>query len=87
MPNADHPHNVMILLRAWLHRDEPDDAAAAMLRLGITSGDALRETLLAATGMLAGLATLHAVDTDRPLDAVLDDIELLVMAATDPELQ
>lgn len=37
--------------------------------------------------MLAGLATLHVVDTDRPLDAVLDDIELLVMAATDPELQ
>ena len=57
-----------------------------MLRLGITDPCGLRATLLSATGMLAGLATLHAVDTDRPLDAVLDDIELLVMAATDPEL-
>ena len=84
--SPDHPHNVMILLRAWLQRDDPDDAVAALRRLGITDIDAVTDTLVAATGMLAGLATLHAVDTDRELSAVLDDIELLVMAATDPEL-
>jgi hypothetical protein len=84
--DADHPHNVLILLRAWLQRDEPDDARAALLRLGITDIDSTRDTLLAAVGMLAGLASLHSIDTERHLEAVIDDIELLVMSATDPDL-
>lgn len=74
--HPDHPHHMEILVRAWLQRDEPGDALAAMHR----------ETRLAATGMLADLVTLHAFDTDRGVDAGLEDIGVRVSVCYRPEL-
>ena len=82
MTRADHPHDVVALLRARLGGDLDDVAEVLRIR-NLTDPDACRETLLAATGIAVTLAVLLARATGETPDTVLDRLQVLVTEQTD----
>jgi hypothetical protein len=82
MTGADHPHDVVALLRARLAGGLDDVAEVLRLR-NLDDPDECRETLLAATGIAVTLAILLARATGETPDTVLDRLHVLVTEQTD----